>query len=144
VGNGEVGYQVNLPISKYGKALDFHFNVGGTFIPHVSRPLPGGGNSPRHDLRAINLGASAFWKPKTNLTFFVEGFLFQFDQIDELGTKGDSTQLFVNPGFRFAVCQLDQVEWVLGTSLPIGLTVDTPEIGVFAYMSIEHGFRKAE
>jgi hypothetical protein len=31
---------------------------------------------------------------------------------------------------------------VLAVSVPIGLTRDTPDIGVIAYMSIEHPFRK--
>ena len=51
-------------------------------------------------------------------------------------------QLFLNPGGRYAVCQFEEVEWVLGVSTPIGLTADTPDIGVFAYMSVEHAFRK--
>jgi hypothetical protein len=43
---------------------------------------------------------------------------------------------------RYAVCQFDEVEWVLGVAVPVGLTRDTPDIGVFAYMSVEHAFVK--
>lgn len=53
-----------------------------------------------------------------------------------------TTQVYVNPGVRYAVCQFEEVEWVIGVSAPVGLTRDTPDIGIFAYMLIEHSFRK--
>lgn len=143
LGTGEVGYQFNLPVSKYGEQFDFHFNAGTTIIPNASVPLINGGLSPRHDLRAFNLGASAFWKPETYLHFFVEGLILRNEQIDTLGFRDGTTQVIVNPGVRYAVCQFDDVEWVLGASVPIGLTEESPDIGAFFYMSVEHVFRRA-
>lgn len=142
-GTGEVGYQFNLPISRYGDNFDFHFNAGYTLIPNVSIPLAATPAilSPRHDLSAYNLGGSAYWKPKQDFHLFVETLAVWADGIDDLGSRVSTTQVFLNPGFRFAVIQ-DPVEWVLGFSAPIGLTRDTPDIGFFAYMSIEHTFRK--
>ncbi|MCI0704994.1 MAG: hypothetical protein L0241_28375 [Planctomycetia bacterium] len=166
LGTGQLGYQFNLPISRYGDRFDFHFNAGFTYIPNVSafftpdivpggelpgngQPLLGLGNgsafagrSPRRDLHGYNLGASAFWKPKTNLHFFVEALALWNEEIDGRGFLDHTTQVFVNPGVRYAVCQFEEVEWVIGVSAPIGLTRDTPDIGVFFYMSIEHTFRK--
>lgn len=142
LGTGELGYQFNLPVSKYGERFDAHFNAGATLFPDVSVPLASGLDSPRQDLRGYNLGASVFWKPQTYLHFFVEGLALWNDEIDELGFRDSTTQVFVNPGFRCAVRQFDEVEWVIGLSAPIGLTRDTPDIGIFAYMSIEHAFRK--
>jgi hypothetical protein len=150
-GTGQLGYQFNLPVSHYGEEFDFHFNAGFTYVPRVSSFLDaevaelfGRLRSPRHDLKAYNLGVSGFWKPQTNLHFFVEALALWFDAIDDLGAVDHGTQVFVNPGVRYAVCQLDQVEWVLGVSAPIGLTRDTPDIGLFVYMSVEHHFRKIE
>ena len=151
-GTGEVGYQFNLPISRYGEQFDFHFNAGLTHIPDVSVPVavvafpevtPIEILSPSHDLRAYNLGASVFWKPKVDLHFFVEALALRADEIDELGSRVSTTQVFLNPGVRFAIIQ-DPLEWVLGVAVPIGLTRDTPDIGVIAYMSIEHPFRKVK
>jgi hypothetical protein len=142
LGTGELGYQFNLPVSRYGDVFDFHFNAGATYIPDVSVPLANGLPSPGRDLRAVNLGASAFWKPQTNLNFFVEVLALWFEELDDFGVRENTTQVFVNPGVRYAVCQLDEVEWVIGVSVPVGLTRDTPDIGVFAYMSVEHAFRK--
>lgn len=142
LGSGQLGYQLNLPISRYGDHFDFHFNAGYSFIPDVQAQLPPIFPLVEHDLRGYNLGGSVFWKPQVNLNFFVEGLALRNDQIDELGTRTNVTQVFLNPGMRYAVCQFDEVEWVLGVSVPVGLTSDTPDIGVFAYMSVEHLFRK--
>lgn len=142
LGTGQVGYQFNLPISRYGERFDFHFNAGTTYTPRVSLPLAAGGMSPRRDLQGYNLGASAYWKPETYLHFFVEALILWNEGIDEVGFSDRSTQVIVNPGFRWAVTQTEAVEWVLGVAVPIGLTRDTPDIGVFAYMSIEFPFRK--
>lgn len=142
LGSGQLGYQLNLPISRYGDRFDFHFNAGYTLIPGVQAQLPAVFPLVEHDLQGYNLGGSVFWKPQVNLNFFVEGLALWSDQIDELGTKTDVMQVFLNPGMRYAVCQFDEVEWVLGLSVPVGLTSDTPDIGVFAYMSVEHLFRK--
>jgi hypothetical protein len=142
-GTGEVGYQFNLPVSHYGEQFDVHFNAGYTITPDVSLPVSLAPSilSPRHDLDVYNLGASVFWKPKVNLHFFVEALALWSHEIDDLGSRVSTTQVFINPGLRFAVIQ-EPLEWVLGVSAPIGLTRDAPDIGVFAYMSIEHPFRK--
>ena len=142
LGTGELGYQFNLPISKYGEQFDGHFNAGATYIPGVSMPLAAGFVSPEFDLRGVNLGASVYWKPRTFLHFFVETLALWNEKIDEFGFRDHTTLLFVNPGVRWAIRQFDDVEWVVGVSAPIGLTRDTPDIGVFAYMSIEYAFRK--
>lgn len=144
LGTGELGYQFNLPVSRYGDRFDFHFNAGLTFTPNVSAFLTTTTRSPRHDLYGYNLGGSAFWKPQTYLNFFVEGLALWNHEIDDLGLRDRTTQVFVNPGVRYAICQFDDVEWVIGVSTPIGLTRETPDIGFFAYMSIEHVFRRAD
>ena len=142
LGTGQVGYQFNLPVSRYGEHFDFHFNAGATYTPNVSIPLPSGLASEGHELRAFNLGTSAYWKPRVDLHFFVEAVALRSENIDDIGARRHTTQVFLNPGVRHAICQFDDVEWVVGASVPIGLTRDTPDIGVFVYMSIEHAFRK--
>lgn len=139
---GRVGYQFNLPFSRYGERFDFHFNAGGTLIPNVSLPMANGLPSPDHNLRAANLGLSAYWKPRTNLNLFLESLALWSEEIDGNGVRQNGAQVFLNPGARYAVCQFDDAEWVLGIAVPIGLTPGTPDIGIFAYMSVEHPFRK--
>ncbi len=142
LGNGEVGYQTNLPISRYGDRFDFHFNAGYTITPDVNAQLPPAFPLIEHDLRGYNLGGSVFWKPKVNLHFFLESLALCIDEIDDVGSRTNVNQVFLNPGVRYAVCQFDEVEWVIGGSVPVGLTPDTPDVGMFVYMSVEHTFRK--
>lgn len=142
LGTGQVGYQFNLPISRYGEYFDCHFNIGATLIPRVSAVLDDGTRSPRHDLRAYNLGYSVFWKPRTDLHLFVEALALWNEEIHEEGFRHNITQVFLNPGFRWVIAQFEDVEWVLGASVPVGLTRDSPDIGLFLYMSVEHTFRK--
>ena len=142
LGNGEVGYQFNLPVSRYGDRFDFHFNAGYTITPNVKAQLPLAFPLIEHDLHGYNLGASVFWKPKVNLHFFLESLALWNDEIDDVGSRINVNQVFINPGVRYAVCQFDEVEWVIGVAVPIGLTPDTPDVGMFVYMSVEHTFRK--
>jgi hypothetical protein len=143
-GNGQLGYQFNLPISLYRENFDFHFNAGYTFTPNVSIGLPGGGMSTEHDLNGYNLGGSVVWKPEMYLHFFVEALWLWNETIDDFSARNGVHQVLLNPGVRYAVTQNEGVEWVLGVSAPIGLTRDTPDIGVFAYMSIEYDFRNPD
>jgi len=140
-GAGQLGYQFNLPVSRYGRDFDFHFNAGFTHTPSVNARLAA---FPQlaHDLQGYNLGGSMFWKPRVNLNFFCETLALWVDEINDDGNQQSIVQVFLNPGTRYAVCQFDEVEWVIGVSTPIGLTADTPDIGVFAYMSVEHAFKK--
>lgn len=134
LGTGQLGYQFNLPVSKYAERFDFHFNAGVTYTPNVS--------AARHDLRGYNLGGSVFWKPQTYLHFFCEVLALWNDDINDAGFRESNSEVFVNPGLRYAICQFEDVEWVVGVSVPIGVTRDAPDIGVFFYMSVEHAFRK--
>ncbi len=144
LGTGQVGYQFNLPISRYGENFDFHFNLGGTIVPDVALTLPNGLPSAPQALRGYNVGASVFWKPEVYLNFFVEWLLLSNEELDGLASIQNSTDSFLNPGLRYAVCQFDEVEWVIGASVPIGLTENSPDIGLFVYMSVEHLFRKPD
>lgn len=142
LGTGQLGYQFNLPISRYAGAFDYHFNAGFTYTPDVRPFLANGTRGRGQDVRATNLGASVFWKPETYLNVFAEILWLRNEEIDDSGFRNGIHQVFVNPGLRYAVCQFEECEWVVGLSAPIGLTRDTPDIGLFVYMSVEHVFRK--
>ena len=133
-----------MPVSRYGESFDFHFNAGITYVPNASTILGNELHSPGRDLTSYNLGVAAYWKPEVYLHFFVELLALRIEQLDDAGARNRTNQVFVNPGLRYAVCQFDEVEWVIGAAAPIGLTRATPDIGVFLYMSVEHSFRKQE
>lgn len=142
LGFGEVGYQFDLPLSKRFERFDVHFNAGFTTVPGVSVDLGSGLFSSPRDIWITNLGASVFWKPQTYFHVFLENLVLIGNELDDLGNSTQTTSVILNPGFRYAICQLEDVEWVVGASAPIGVTPDAPDIGVFLYMSVEHRFAK--
>jgi hypothetical protein len=131
LGTGEVGYQFNLPISKELDRFALHFNAGTTYTP----------DSSDEDLNGYNLGASVIWLKSYDVNFMLE-FVTYFDEApDDGGDIDHTTTILLNPGIRTALFTGEEVQWVLGAGIPIGLTSDSPDIGVFIYMSVEHAFR---
>jgi len=141
LGTGEVGYQFNLPISKQLEPFAFHFNAGTTFFPDVSVELAGGGDSPGRDSNGYNLGASAIWLASYDVNFLLEFVSFWDEELDDLGNVDDTTTVLLNPGVRGALYTGEEVQWVVGAGVPIGVSEDAPDIGLFLYMSVEHNFR---
>ena len=142
LGNGEYGFQFNLPISKQIEPFAFHFNAGYTTTPGVTLPLDSGLLSAPRDLNGYNLGASVIWLVNYDFNLMLEWVLFYNEDIDGIGFPANTTEIIVNPAFRWAVWTSDDIQWVLGLGVPIGLSEDAPDIGVFGYMSVEHRAKK--
>jgi hypothetical protein len=144
LGTGQTGFFFNLPVSKEMDPFAFHFNLGFAVIPDVSVDLGNGLSSPGRDLRGFNLGCSAIWLASYDLNFLVELVGFWDEELDERGFRDHTSQVILNPGLRYAVYTEEALQWVLGISVPIGLSADAPDYGVFGYMSVEHPFQKKE
>jgi hypothetical protein len=142
LGAGEVAYQFNLPVSKELDRFAFHFNAGFTFTPDVSIDLGGGVNSPHRDLHGYNLGASAIWLATYDVNLMLEFLTLWDEELDEAASIDDTTTVLLNPGVRAALYTGDEIQWVVGAGVPIGLSEDAPDIGLFLYMSVEHNFRR--
>jgi hypothetical protein len=133
LGNGEVGYQFNLPISKQIEPFAYHFNAGTTFFPDVG--------DAEQDLNGYNAGASVIWLASYDVNFMLEFVTFWDEELDDAGNVDDTTTVLLNPGVRAALFTGEEVQWVVGAGVPIGLSEDAPDIGLFIYMSVEHNFR---
>ena len=48
----------------------------------------------------------------------------------------------LSPGIRKAFNLSEDVQLVVGLGVPIGLTSESPDIGVFLYVSFEHPFTR--
>jgi hypothetical protein len=142
LGTGEVGYQFNLPISKELERFSLNFNAGTTFTPDVSVELGGGADSPQRDLHGYNLGGSIIWLATYDFNVLLEFLTLWDEELDGLGGLNDTTTVLLNPGFRAAIFTGEEVQWVTGLGVPIGLSNDAPDVGMFIYMSVEHNFRK--
>ncbi|HWP39675.1 MAG TPA: transporter [Tepidisphaeraceae bacterium] len=132
LGDGSVGYELALPLSKIvADRWTVHGNAGVTHRPDVQD----------QDLTSYFLGASAIWAPARDLNLLVE-WVGQWDQVlddDAASTHRDFVSA-ISPGLRYALNFENDAQLVVGLATPIGLTPDSPDWGVFVYLSFEHGF----
>ncbi len=135
LGNDTLGYEFNLPVSKVvSDRWTLHGNAGVNFFPDVRG----------RDLVSYSLGASAIYAVSRNFNFMLES-VANFDEgIDDFGRTERTTSVIISPGVRYAFNHPNDAQTVIGLAVPIGLTADAPDYGVFLYASFEHFFLPAE
>lgn len=151
-GNGAVGYQFNLPVSlELGEHLYANLNAGFTHLPNASIRFSNGRWSDDADLCGFNLGGSVIWALTEDLNVLCEAVWYSNDELSERPSAGGrrlflerdrSDDVVISPGVRWA-WNLRDVQIVPGIALPIGLSRDAIDYGVFFYLSIEHPFLPA-
>jgi len=130
-GNDTVGYQINLPVSKIlADRWTVHGNAGATFLPDVER----------NDLFGYNLGASAIYAVTSNFNLMLEAIANWDEEAISPGRTDKTVSALISPGFRYAFNHANDAQTVVGLAVPIGLTSDAPDYGVFIYASFEHFF----
>jgi hypothetical protein len=140
-GTGVVGYEFNLPFSKIvSDRWTLHFNAGMTVFPNA--------RNSRH-LTNYNLGASAIYAVARDFNLMLETLAGWNEDIAEGAfafeeTVERSTTAIISPGARYAFNLPNDAQLVVGAALPIGLTSDSPDWGVFFYCSFEHPFIRTE
>jgi len=138
-GNNVVGYQINLPVSK--KVTDriaLHFNLGGTFLPHVKSPADANGRSTKKSLSSLNVGGSAIYALYPRFHLMLEWLGNSEQSFNDSGKRERSFLSTLSPGFRTAIVNQDKLQIVTGATMPIGLNRKTDNLGAFLYLSIEH------
>jgi len=136
-GTGVVSYELNLPFSKIvSDRWTLHFNAGMSVAPnaHQSRTLT-----------SYNVGASAIYAVSRDFNLMLEALagwnediaegVFAFEETVERGTSA-----IISPGLRYAFNLPNDAQLVFGAALPVGLTSDSPDWGLFFYCSFEHAF----
>lgn len=135
LGNGELGYQFNLPISKDMGAAALHFNAGTTYVAGVDA-----GFGKDVDLRSYFIGCSAVHHTTPTFNLLLE-YVTSFDEFaNGLGGKSDATSSIVSPGVRYAINRGNGAQYVLGLAAPVGVSDDAPDWGVFTYLSVEYAY----
>ena len=140
LGVGSVGYETNLPFSKIvSDRWTLNFNAGMSVFP----------NARNHDLMNYNVGASAIFAVSRDLNLMLETVAGWNEDIDEgvlspEATTNRSTTALISPGARYAFNLPNDAQLVVGLGLPIGLTSDSPDWGLFFYCSFEHPFVRVE
>ena len=134
-GTGVMGYEFNLPFSKIvSDRWTLHFNAGMSVFPKA--------HDNRH-LTNYNVGASAIYAVSRNFNLMLETLagwnediaegVFAFEE-----TVERSTNAIVSPGARHAFNLPNDVQLVIGMAPPIGLTSDSPRLGIGDYSSTAH------
>ena len=130
-GIGGVGYEWNLPFSKIvSDRWTLHFNAGMSVFPAVRG----------HDLLNYNLGASAIYAVCRDFNLMLESVANWNEEVDSARRVERSTIVLISPGARYAINRPGDLQIVLGAAVPVGLTSDSPDWGMFFYLSFEHPF----
>lgn len=133
LGNGTVGYQVNLPVSlRLNERFVNHWNLGMTFTPNARES--GGAKA---DTFNTNYGMSLVYLVNRNLNALVEFMGTSEQSVIGNGTTENSNSFIINPGLRYAF-DLKNLQIVPGISMPIGVGPSKGDYGVMAYLSFEH------
>lgn len=132
-GSGRVGYETNLPFSKVvSDRWTVHFNAGASLVPDVQG----------HDLVNYNLGASAIYGVSNDFNFMFEMVADWEEEVDEVGHVDQAASVLISPGARYAFNLPDDLQIVLGAAVPVGVSSDSPDWGMFFYLSFEHPFSR--
>ena len=134
-GHDRLGYEVNLPFSKIvSNRWTVHFNAGGSVFPDVND----------RDLVNYNLGGSAIYAVSANFNLMLESVAFWEEDVDRAKNVDRTVVALISPGARYAFNLPNDLQIVVGAAVPIGLTSDSPDYGLFFYCSFEHPFMRVE
>ena len=131
IGHDRLGYEINLPLSKIvSDRWTLHFNAGGSIFPDVRD----------RDLWNYNLGASAIFAVTKDFNLMLESVVNWEEDVDEAKHVDRTVSALISPGARYAFNLPNDLQIVVGAATPIGLTSDSPDWGLFFYLSFEHPF----
>jgi hypothetical protein len=126
-----LGYEINLPFSKIvSDRVTLNFNAGGALFPDVND----------RDLWNYNLGGSAIYAVNRNFNLMLEGIAFWEEDVDRARRVDRTVTALLSPGARYAFNYPNDLQIVVGAAAPVGLTSDSPDWGLFFYLSFEHPF----
>lgn len=133
LGEGAVGYELNLPVSKaLSDRWAVHANLGVSGVP---------GQAGR-DPTTLHFGGSAIYALRRDWHVLVEGLARWSERSAGFGSVDRWSETVISPGFRYAF-QGRSSQWVLGIGVPIGLQRRAPDYGLLLYLSLEHPFRRS-
>jgi DtxR family Mn-dependent transcriptional regulator len=134
LGNGGLGWQVNLPFSKQARDVYFHWNAGFTHLPSAESA------GATHSLLTPHLALSGIWRARPMVHLMLENVIEWEESIDGVATARD-TVVTVSPGLRFGWNSGD-AQTIFGLALPVEFASGDTSAGVFGYFSYELPFLK--
>ena len=134
LGNGGVGWQTNLPVSKQFGNVYVHGNGGFTYLPSVDTPF--GDVSLFTPFAAASIITRV--RPMFHLMFET---VVEWDESVEAGVRSREAITTINPGFRTG-WNMGDAQTIIGLAIPIQFAHRVTEAGVFGYFSYELPFLK--
>ena len=139
LGNGVVGMQVDIPVSKrWSNLFITHLNAGMTLLPGVSGTT-GTGEEVKRTLPTYFAGISGILLLSENFNVMGEILESSVGDIGEDGEVAFSSQTIVSPGLRWAI-NLGDLQIVPGVAFPVVFQEGSSEMTYFGYLSFEHPF----
>jgi hypothetical protein len=87
-----------------------------------------------------NLGGSAIYAVSRNFNLMLEAVANWKEDVDSARKIDRTVVALLSPGARYAFNCPNNLQIVVGAAAPIGLTSDSPDWGLFFYLSFEHPF----
>lgn len=138
LGDGVVGGQINIPISKrWTNEFVSHWNAGITFLPNKKETF--GVTAYKKTLVSYFIGGSGIYLMSENLNFMFELFYNNDASINTTGNISRNGNFILNPGLRFAI-NIGELQIVPGIALPLQITSASTDAGIFGYLSFEHPY----
>ena len=135
LGNGVVGLQVNVPVSKQFGDLYLHGNAGFTWLPSVDVDAPDGGS---RTLTSPAVAGSAIWRAAPMLNLMLEVVAEFEDTADPVPTRARTVT--VSPGFRTG-WNVGKQQVVVGAALPVSRLEGSSHVALLTYFSYELRFK---
>jgi DtxR family transcriptional regulator, Mn-dependent transcriptional regulator len=132
LGNGGIGWQVNVPASKQFGDLYVHANAGFTWLPNA------GDEVVEASLLTPHAAISGILRVRPMLHLMLEGVVEWEESIDALATRRD-TIVTISPGFR-AGWNSGDAQSIWGVAIPVEIVDGGAGAGVFGYFSYELPF----
>jgi len=136
LGNGVMGLQFNLPVSKRARDWYFHWNGGLTFLPGDEDVF--GENA--ESLVSPFVAGSAIWRASSTFNLMVELMGESNATSDANGVSARTQAFTISPGFRYA-WNPAEAQVVVGVAVPVTRSESRTRGALFAYFSYELPFK---
>jgi DtxR family Mn-dependent transcriptional regulator len=142
LGDGSMGLQFNLPVSKQVMDWALHWNTGLTWLPRAQGETedPTSSRRRRENLVSPFIAGSAIYRLEPMLYLMLESVVL-VDQIAAAGGPVRETTFTLSPGLRGG-WNVGDKQIVTGFALPISWTEGVRDTGAFLYFSYELPFTK--
>ena len=134
LGNGNVGWQVNLPFSKQFNDTYLHWNAGFTHVPSAKDA------GAEYNLFTPHVAASGIWRAKPMFNLMLESVVAWEESAYGQTTRRDAV-VTISPGFRTG-WNAGDAQTIVGVALPASFSSGSNSVGVFGYFSYEIPFMR--